>query len=131
MAKMRVLIADDSRIIVDRLADLLKGIPGVEIVGQASDVQEAIRFVQQTRPDTLVLDLQMPGGSGFDVLRAIRQDFPSLRVVVCTNYSSPQYRLESIAAGANVFLDKSAEFEKLPVILRDWIREGRISRAAR
>jgi DNA-binding NarL/FixJ family response regulator len=116
---MRVFIADDSRVVVERLADLLKEVPGVQLVGRANDVPEAIHSIVKTNPDAVILDLQMPGGSGLDVLRSIRRSHPSVWVVICTNYPYPQYREECIAAGANYFLDKSAEFEKIPEILRD------------
>jgi DNA-binding NarL/FixJ family response regulator len=124
---MKVLIADDSRAVVERLADLLEEVPGAQLVGQANDAPEAIRSIQKTNPDALILDLQMPGGTGLDVLRAIRKDHPYLFVLICTNYPYPQYREECLSAGANIFLDKSSEFEKIPVILRELInREAKI-----
>jgi len=114
--------SDDSKIVVERLADLLKDVAGVEIVGQAGNALEAILSIQQTNPDAVILDLQMPGGSGLDVLRAIRQGHPRLKVLICTNFPYPQYRDECLAAGANYFLDKSADFDKIPVIFRQLIR---------
>jgi DNA-binding NarL/FixJ family response regulator len=92
---MRVFIADDSRAIV--------------------------HSIQKMKPDALILDLQMPGGSGLDVLRAIRTEHPQLYVLICTNYPYPQFREKCLNAGANVFLDKSTEFEKIPDILRGLI----------
>jgi DNA-binding NarL/FixJ family response regulator len=115
---MRVFIADDSAVIVERLADLLREIPGVELAGHARDATETIRCIRQIKPDAVVLDFQMPGGSGLDVLRAIRPDHPGLYVLICTNYPYPQYRKECLGAGANFFLDKFSEFEKIPAILR-------------
>jgi DNA-binding NarL/FixJ family response regulator len=64
----------------------------------------------------------MPGGSGLDVLRAIRHGHPRLKVLICTNFPYPQYRDECLAAGANYFLDKSADFDKIPAIFRQLIR---------
>ncbi|MGB7845723.1 MAG: response regulator transcription factor [Candidatus Acidiferrum sp.] len=116
---MRVLIADDSLAVVERLADLLKEIPGIQLVGTAQDAAEAIQSVLKESPDAIILDYQMPGGSGLEVLRAIRRTHPSLCVLICTNYPFPQYREECLAAGANYFLDKSADFDKIPQILRD------------
>jgi DNA-binding NarL/FixJ family response regulator len=117
--EMKVFIADDSPPVVERLADLLRGLPGVEFAGDAGDVPAVLRCVRQLQPDALILDLEMPGGSGLDVLRAVRHDLPDLQVLICTNYPYPQYRRECLAAGANYFLDKSAEFDKIPLILRD------------
>ena len=121
---MRVFIADDSRVVVERLADLLQEVPGVQLVGRANDAPEAIHSIVRTNPDAVILDLQMPGGSGLDVLRSIRRSHPSVWVLICTNYPYPQYREECIAAGANYFLDKSAEFEKIPEILRDLTKKA-------
>ncbi len=121
--KMRVFIVDDSKVVVERLADLLDEVPGVELVGRAADVPGAIHSILKTNPDAIILDLQMPGGGGLEVLRTIRQRHSSLWVLVCTNYPYPQYREECLAAGANYFLDKSAEFEKIPDILRDLIKK--------
>ena len=121
--KMRVFIVDDSKAFVERLADLLDEVPGVELAGRANDVPGAIHSILRTNPDAIILDLQMPGGSGLEVLRTVRQSRPSLRVLVCTNYPYSQYREECLAAGANFFLDKSAEFEKIPDILRDLIKK--------
>ena len=119
---MRVFIADDSSVVVERLADLLKEVPGAQLVGQAGDVPDAVRSIQKMKPDALILDLQMPGGSGLDVLRAVRKDCPRLRVLICTNYPYPQYREECLSAGADYFLDKSADFEKIPAIFRELIQ---------
>jgi DNA-binding NarL/FixJ family response regulator len=121
--KMRVFIVDDSKVVLERLADLLKEVPGTQLVGQAGDVRDAVWGIQHAKPDTLILDLQMPGGSGLDVLRAIRADFPHLQVLICTNYPYPQYRKECLTAGANFFLDKSVDFGKIPAILRDLIQK--------
>jgi DNA-binding NarL/FixJ family response regulator len=122
--KMRVFIADDSTVVVDRLADLLSEVPGAELVGQAGDVPEAVRRIQQLNPDAVILDLKMPGGTGLDVLRAIRPDHPRLHIVVCTNFPYQQYREKCFHAGANFFLDKSVEFEKIPAILRELMKNA-------
>jgi DNA-binding NarL/FixJ family response regulator len=116
---MRVFIADDSRVVVERLTDLLEEVPGAKLVGQAGDVPHAVDGIREMKPDAIILDLQMPGGSGLDVLRAIRPNFPNMQVVICTNYPHAQYREECLTAGANFFLDKSVEFAKIPAILRE------------
>jgi len=116
---MKIFIADDSRVVVERLAGLLEEVPGARLVGQAGDVPAAVNGIQKMKPDALILDLHMPGGSGLDVLRAIRTEQPDLFVLICTNYPYPEYREECLTAGANLFLDKSAEFEKIPSILRE------------
>ncbi len=128
---MKVFIADDSRVVVERLAGLLDEVPGARLVGQAGDVPAAVIGIQEMKPDAVILDLHMPGGSGLDVLRAIRMEYPDLFVLICTNYPYPEYREECLTAGANLFLDKSAEFEKIPSILRELVqKEAKISHGA-
>jgi DNA-binding NarL/FixJ family response regulator len=129
---MKVFIVDDSRIVVERLAALLEEVPGARLVGQAGDVRAAVNGIHKTKPDAVILDLHMPGGSGLDVLRAIRADHPDVYVLICTNFPYPEYREECLAAGANLFLDKSADFEKIPAILRDLAqKEAKVSPSAR
>jgi len=129
---MKVFIADDSRVVVERLAGLLEEVPGARLVGQAGDVPAAVNGIQKMKPDALILDLHMPGGSGLDVLRAIRTEQPDLFVLVCTNYPYPEYREKCLTAGANLFLDKSAEFERIPSILRELVqRDTKILPGAR
>lgn len=121
---MRVLIADDSAVVVDRLTDLLKEIPSIELVGRAGTVSAAIDAIHALNPDAVILDLQMPGGTGIDVLHAIRPNHPSMQIVICTNYTYAKYRQACLTAGANFFIDKSAEFEKIPAIFRQLLHDG-------
>ena len=120
---MKVFIVDDSSVIVERLTLLLEDVPGVELVGHAADVPQAIQRLLETTPDVLVLDLHLPGGTGLDVLRALRPVQPDVHVLVFTNHSHDEYRQECLTAGAEYFLDKSAEFEKIPRILRELARK--------
>jgi DNA-binding NarL/FixJ family response regulator len=129
---MRIFIVDDSKVVLDRLADLLKEEPETQLVGHAGDVSDAIGGILRAKPDALILDLQMPGGSGLDVLRAVRMDQPHLAVLICTNYPYSQFREECLRAGADFFLDKSTEFEKIPAILRGLShKESKVSSGSR
>jgi two-component system response regulator DevR len=129
---MRVFIADDSSLVVERIAGLLDEVSGAEFVGHAADVTQAIHDILELKPDALILDLHMPGGNGLDVLRAIRSLHLDLPVIICTNYSDSEYRDECLSAGASFFLDKSTEFEKIPSILRGLIqKKSKVSPVAR
>lgn len=114
---MKVLIADDSPVIVERLVRLLAEIRGIERLDQADTVASASEAVCRIRPDVLILDMQMPGGSGLDVLKVVNQNQISCAVIVLTNFAYPQYRKRCLQNGAQFFLDKSTEFEKLSEVL--------------
>lgn len=110
---MRVFIADDSAMVCERLKNLLAPIEGITIAGQAHNVPEAIDSIRRVKPDAVILDIQMPGGSGFEVLQQVKRDEPAPIVVMMTNYPYPQYRKKYMEAGADYFFDKSTEFNKV------------------
>lgn len=117
-------IVEDSIPVRDRLVRTLEDLPGLDIVGTAEDVPAAIDGLTSSVPDALVLDLQLPSGSGLQVLRAVRERLPRLRVIVMTNFAAEPYRKAAMAAGAEVFLDKSAEFTRVRDILTEWRDEA-------
>ncbi len=115
---MRVLIADDSEVLVQRLVVALTAVSGIEIVGQACTVAEASQAVRNLRPDVMILDISMPGGSGLDVLDSMKRDRVTPTVIVLTNFGYPQYRTKCLRLGARFFFDKSSEFEKVGEVLQ-------------
>lgn len=121
---MRLLIADDSDLIVQRLVTMLAGVDGLEIVGRAGTVPEASRAVRALKPDVMILDLGMPGGNGIDVLEGMKRDRLTPIVIVLTNYHYPQYRARCLKSGAQFFLDKSTEFERVGAVLDGVIRQA-------
>jgi len=118
---LNVFIVDDSEILRERLRSILSDIKGVKIVGEAEDVATAKEFLTASTPDVVILDIRMPGGSGIDVLEMIKRQKPSVRVIVLTNYPYPQYRKRCMELGAEFFLDKSTEFDRLPAVLQQII----------
>jgi DNA-binding NarL/FixJ family response regulator len=115
-------VVEDAVEIRKRLVAMLDVLPGVEVVGEAASVQPAIDGVLASRPDVVLLDLQLAdGGGGLAVLAAVKPQRPDLQVIVLSNFATPQYRQASLAAGADVFLDKSQEFGRVPEILRGWL----------
>lgn len=110
---LRVFMADDSRMILERLSALLVTIEGLQIIGSAQTGSAAIRAVHHLTPDLVILDFQMPDGNGLDVLKAIKQgDAPPL-VMMLTNLAYPPYQTECVRWGANYFFDKSQDFERV------------------
>lgn len=114
---MKIFIADDSTIVRERLIDMLSGLKDLEVVGQAEDGLQAIDSIRRLKPDAVVLDIQMPNGSGIDVLQNIKMEGPTPIVIILTNYSYSQYRKRCMDAGADFFFDKSTEFEEAMKVL--------------
>ncbi len=115
--RLAVLIADDSIILCRRLERLLDPIKGVMIIGEAHTAPDACTMIEERRPDVVILDIQMPGGGGLSVLNRTKTAFPSPIFIVFTSFPSAQFRRKYLEAGADFFLDKSAEFGKLVELL--------------
>jgi DNA-binding NarL/FixJ family response regulator len=119
-----VFIADDSPVVQERLTGLLGELQGIEVVGQAQNVDDAIRGIRQLKPAAVILDIRLAGGSGIEVLRRIKQDDPAPLAIVLTNYPYPAYRKKALEAGADLFFDKSTEFEQIAIVLEQLEQTG-------
>lgn len=115
-AALKVFLADDSAAIRRRVAGLLES---TQIVGEGATPDRCIEDILHTRPDVVVLDVQLEGGTGLDVLQAVRRADPSVAFVVLSNNSAPAYRKRYLAQGAFRFLDKSTEFGGLAQAVAD------------
>ncbi|HSW19272.1 MAG TPA: response regulator transcription factor [Ramlibacter sp.] len=109
----RVFLADDSGLIRSRVAALL-GSHEMTVVGEAGTPQACIDGILASQPQVVVLDVQLLGGTGLQVLRAVRAAAPQIAFVVFSNNAAPAYRKRYLGEGAMRFLDKSCEFEQLP-----------------
>ncbi len=109
----RVLVVDDSTVIRERLNRILKDLGGVTVVGEAEDGREALEMVEDLRPDVVILDIRMGGGSGIEALERIKSLDPAPVVAILTNYPYSQYRARCAALGADFFFDKSTEFVRI------------------
>ena len=114
---MKVLIVDDSAIVRERIAEMLSGITGVEIVGNAANSIDALYLVNKLKPDTVTLDIKIPGESGIEVLKKIKSSHPSTIVMVLTNFPIDQYKNKCYELGGDYFFSKSDEFEKVEVVI--------------
>jgi DNA-binding NarL/FixJ family response regulator len=108
---MRVVIADDRQRSRRGLRALLATQTGIEVVGEAGDGREALRLVEESRPDAVVMDARMPTMDGLTATRTIKEQWPDVRVVVLTMYSS--HRREAMDSGADAFLVKGCPTEEL------------------
>jgi DNA-binding NarL/FixJ family response regulator len=109
--KHKVLIVDDLPQARDGLRTVLGTYPEIEVVGEAADGREAVRLVETTRPDVVLMDVEMPGLDGLDATRQIKASWPQVAVIVLTIHSSHQ--VEALAAGADAFFSKGVPTEEL------------------
>lgn len=114
---MKVLIVDDSEIVRERLKDILSEVTEGDPIGQAKDSCEAIEILYKLNPEIVILDIEMPGRSGIDLLREIKKREQPPWIIVLTNQSYSQYRKVCIKAGADFFFDKSTEFDKVAEVI--------------
>ena len=114
---MKVLVVDDSEVIRERIALTLSVLEGVELAGEAGDAETAVELNRLIDPDTIILDMRLSPGSGIEVLKRVKEEAGAPVVIVFTGYSLPQYRQRCMDSGADFFLNKSEDFERIPEIL--------------
>lgn len=114
-----VLIVDDSPLVRERLVHMVSQFSGVEIAGQTGDPQVALDAIRSLSPSVVILDIRLPGRSGVELLPEIKRLDPAPVVIMLTNYPYPQYREKCMEAGADFFLDKSTEFQRIGEILEE------------
>jgi two-component system response regulator DesR len=109
---VKVFLADDSALIRQRVGAMLAA-SAMTVVGEAETPQACIQGILDSHPDVVVLDVQLEGGTGLQVLKAVRQAAPQVAFVVFSNNAAPAYRKRYLAEGAARFLDKSSEMDQL------------------
>jgi DNA-binding NarL/FixJ family response regulator len=115
---IRVLVADDQRVVREGLALVLGLMPGVEVVGAAGDGAEAVALAGALKPDIVLMDLRMPRCDGVEATRRLRAGQPDVRVIVLTTYSDDRSVLEALRAGARGYLTKDAGSAEIRQALR-------------
>lgn len=118
MSRIRLLIVDDQLVVRQGLRSMLVGAPDVEIVGDASNADEAIRQATSVQPDVILLDIRMPGVDGLQILKHIGANLPRIKVIILTNYDEEQFLFEAFRAGAYGYLLKNVSRDTLLDALR-------------
>ena len=114
---IKIIIADDSAMLRERVKSLLMDIKNVEIVGEAENGIIALRLIKETDPDLIILDIRMPGMNGIETLNAIKKSGRRTKVCILTNYPYPQYKERCMAEGADYFFDKNQDFQKMGAMI--------------
>jgi DNA-binding NarL/FixJ family response regulator len=116
---MRVLIADDSGFMLDRLQQMLSSLENVEVVGSFHNGIDALNAMHKLKPDLAILDNKMPGLKGVDVIRKIRKEDKKVKLMLLTFYADSYYRQQAMEAGADYFFSKSDDFENIPEVIME------------
>jgi DNA-binding NarL/FixJ family response regulator len=116
--ELTIYIVEDSPAVMERLVEAVGDIPNAKVVGSADAVAAALEGMQRSQPRVLILDIQLRGGSGFQVLKHLRASSSRPEaVIVVTNHPSDDYRIASRECGADHFFDKASEFHKVREVL--------------
>jgi DNA-binding NarL/FixJ family response regulator len=110
---VRVVVADDQRVVREGLVTVLGVLPGVEVVGAAADGEQALALVGRHRPEVVLMDLRMPRVDGVEATRRILAAYPGTAVVVLTTYVDDDSILAALRAGARGYLTKDAGREQI------------------
>lgn len=116
---LRVLLVEDSPLLIQRISELIEDLSNVELVGTATSEPDAVARLEAEDVDAVILDLQLNTGSGFGVLRALKHRSGGPTVIVFTNFAIGAYRETALALGARHFLDKSRDYARLPAVLQE------------
>jgi DNA-binding NarL/FixJ family response regulator len=116
---IKIVLADDNRIIRQSVRVLLEAEPDFDILAEAKDGPEAVRMVERFYPNVLLLDLIIPEMNGFEVTRVVRKRFPKTKIVILTVHANEAYVLEALQAGALGYVLKDYIAEELAYAIRE------------
>ena len=118
MKPIRVLLADDHELFRAGLRAILRGVEGIEVIGEASDGREALEIIAQAPPDVLLLDISMPGMGGLEAAGLVAEQFPEVKVMILSMHASEQYVGQALRAGAAGYLLKDSAPTELEAAIR-------------
>lgn len=118
MENIKVLIADDHRVVREGLSAILKSNEDIQVVGEACDGQEAVEKARALLPDVILMDISMPKMSGIEATRVIKREFPHIGIVALTMYEEQQYIFDLVRAGATGYLLKDTDTAQIVAAIR-------------
>ena len=118
MQPIRILVVEDHNVVRQGLVALVKTVPDMEVVAEASDGKQALELFRQHNPDVTIMDLRLPVMSGVDAIKAIRQEFSAARIIVLTTFDGDEDIYRALQAGARGYLLKDMFGEELMDAIR-------------
>lgn len=115
---IRILLADDHKIVFDSLRSLLDRQPDMQVVGGAEDGRLAVAQVEELKPDVVIMDVTMPNLNGIEATRQITSQYPKIKVVALSMHSDKQFVTGILSAGASGYLTKNCSFDELVKAVR-------------
>ncbi|HEX7811868.1 MAG TPA: response regulator [Burkholderiales bacterium] len=112
-SSLRVYVVEDSAPVRERLQEMVESIAGARCAGSAETARAAIAGIRETSPDAVILDIRLPDGTGFDVMRALKNHQPSPVFYVLSSFALEPYRRLAMKLGATAFLDKVTQLETI------------------
>jgi DNA-binding NarL/FixJ family response regulator len=116
---LRVMLVEDSKVLTDRISEAIAQIDDVSLVATVDSEAAAVAAVKRETVDVMILDLHLKQGTGFGVMRALANVAGKPCVVILTNYDLPEYKSAAMALGAQYFLDKARDYDRLPDVLKE------------
>jgi DNA-binding NarL/FixJ family response regulator len=113
-----VLVVEDSLLIIERIFTLLEETDNIKLVVHAANYAESIKMIKEVEANVVLLDINLPDKSGIELLQVIKANHPGMKVIMLTNHATESYREICTYMGADYFLDKSNEFDKIPEAIR-------------
>jgi len=118
MEKIKVLIADDHRVVREGLSSILKTKENIEVVGEAQDGQEAVEKTRALEPDVILMDVSMPRIGGVEATRIVKREFPHIGIIALTMYEEQQYIFDLVRSGATGYLLKDTDSSQIVSAIR-------------
>ncbi len=118
MPPLRILLADDHTLVRSGIRSLLQAMTNVQVVGEAGDGQTALTIIEQQTPDVVLMDVAMPGLNGLETLNRIRNDFPTVKVLILSMHTNEAYVSQALRYGAAGYLLKDAATIELELALQ-------------
>ncbi len=125
MNLLRVILADDHKLVRAGIKSLLENSDGVEVVGEADNGREAVKLTGELKPDMVFLDIAMPEMNGLQAAELIKKDFPDVKVVILSMYLDEEYVIQALKTGASGYLLKDSAPTELKRAL-DTIKNGKV-----